>query len=141
MNVDRPTHIWLLIGTSFASLTRKNHFFKVYRDDLKSIISQKLKIRKLNFHSFQNTARHFVPKMKTALFEGVLGWGVVVCIWLTRTGPKRIKTYFHFLLFLNFPIDSTSTVCRRNSLAGLIFFFFQINFFQFFHFPIVSTFM
>ena len=25
LNVDRPTHIWLLIGTSFASLTRDNH--------------------------------------------------------------------------------------------------------------------
>ena len=46
------------------------YLFRVYRDDLKSTISQKLKIRKLIFHSFQDIACHFgLGIKKTALYK------------------------------------------------------------------------
>ena len=37
---------------------------------VKSNVSQKLKIEKLNFHSFQNIMHHKDHIIKTALFEG-----------------------------------------------------------------------
>ena len=48
-------------------------------------ISQKLKIEKLIFHSFQNIAQLFGPKKNQPFLRG----GGVVCMSLTRTGPKK----------------------------------------------------
>ena len=48
----------------------KKYFFRVYRDDLKLTISQKLKIWKLVFHSFQNIAPHFGPKNENCSIWG-----------------------------------------------------------------------
>ena len=46
----------------------ENSFFRVYRDDLKATISQKLKIGKLIFHAFQNIAQQFRQKNGNCFF-------------------------------------------------------------------------
>ena len=62
----------------------------MYADELKSTISQKLKMGKtgkLIFNSFQNIACHFGPKNVNDSYWG--GGGGGGCISFTRTGPEN----------------------------------------------------
>ena len=70
-NLTKKTQKAVSHHCTFVGTIEKNIFLRVYRDDLKSTVTQKLKIRKLIIHSFQNITQQFRQKeKKRTLFEG-----------------------------------------------------------------------